>query len=150
MPEYRRSKISGGTFFFTVVTFHRRPILTTDLARDVLHIAWKDTEDRFPFITDAICLLPDHIHCIWTLPEGDSNFSIRWKEIKRIFTMNYLYQAGLEPTENPSRYLRKEASIWQRRFWEHVIRDEEDLYAHLNYTHFNPVKHGLVQEVKEW
>jgi putative transposase len=150
MPEYRRPKVAGGTFFFTIVTYRRIPILTTDLAREILRFAWKNTQDRFPFSTDAICLLPNHIHCIWTLPEGDANFSIRWKEIKRVFTMNYLDQIRAEPTEDSSRSHRKEAAIWQRRFWEHLIRDDEDLKVHLNYIHINPVKHGLVEKAADW
>ena len=87
MPEYRRSVIPGGTFFFTVVTYHRLPILTTVPSREILHSAWENVNKRFPFTTDAICLLPDHLHCIWTLPEGDANYFLRWGEIKKLFTL---------------------------------------------------------------
>ena len=105
---------------------------------------------RHPFSTDAICLLPDHIHCVWTLPEADQNYSTRWKEIKRRFTNGYLDEIGPVEIRNQSREKRGEASIWQRRFWEHTIRDQEDLDRHINYIHYNPVKHGLVQRVRDW
>jgi putative transposase len=149
MPNYRRS-YSGSTYFFTVVTFHRQPILTADAARNVLHTAWVDVQKRHPFTIDAICLLPDHIHCIWTLPEGDTNYSMRWKEIKRLFTKGYLDQIGPGNERNSSRQTRGEAALWQRRFWEHTIRDTADFNLHMDYTHFNPVKHGLVQSVWQW
>lgn len=150
MPEYRRSILEGGTFFFTVVTYNRRPILTTPIAREILHSAWITVQERFPFNTDAVCLLPEHIHCIWTLPEGDSNFPVRWKEIKRLFTRDYLYQVGLGKFRNKSHQKQGEATIWQRRFWEHTIRNQEDFARHIEYIFFNPVKHGLVERVSEW
>jgi len=150
MPEYRRPEIAGGTFFFTVVTFNRLPILTGDTARKLLHFAWLDTARRFPFITHAVVLLPTHLHCIWTLPEGDANFSVRWKEIKRLFSKGYLAQIGPGEARNASRQRRGEAAIWQRRFWEHTLRDEADLNRHVDYIHFNPVKHGLVKRAADW
>jgi putative transposase len=150
MPDYRRQKIPGGTFFFTVVTFRRRPILTIPASRRLLRAAWLDVRERFPFITEAVCLLPDHLHCIWTLPEGEVDYSLRWKEIKRLFTKGYLSEIGAGDRRNASRLKRGEAAIWQRRFWEHVIRDQEDLNRHLDYLHYNPVKHGLVERVCEW
>ena len=150
MPDYRRSWVAGGTYFFTVVTYHRLPILTGDHSRPLLRQAWVDVQQRFPFTTDAVCLLPDHIHCIWILPEGDANYSVRWKEIKRLFTKGYLEQVGSGETRNPSRLNRGEAAIWQRRFWEHTIRDEEDLNRHRDYIHYNPVKHGLVESPGDW
>ncbi len=150
MPEYRRSHIEGGTFFFTVVTYNRLPILTTDASRRLLHPAWLDVRQRFPFALDAVCLLPDHLHCIWTLPLGDTDYSIRWKEIKRLFTKGYLSRVGPGETCNVSRERRGEAAIWQRRFWEHTIRDQADLNRHRDYIHTNPVKHGLVQRVCAW
>lgn len=150
MPQYRRSLIEGGTFFFTVVTFNRAPILTGEEARNLLHAAWLDVTGRFPFRTVAVCLLPDHLHCIWSLPDGDRDFSLRWKEIKRLFTKGYLQQVGPGEERNESRLKKGEAAIWQRRFWEHTIRDEQDLNRHLDYIHFNPVKHGLVKSVAEW
>ncbi len=150
MPEYRRTQIGGATYFFTVVTFARRPILTTPAARRILHQAWIDVQARFPFIVDAVCLLPDHLHCIWTLPEVDANYSIRWKEIKRLFTKGYLQEIGPGDARNDSRNKRNEAAIWQRRFWDHMIRDEKDLAMHIEYIHYNPVKHGLVCRPGDW
>ena len=150
MPEYRRSKIEGGTYFFTVVSHNRLPIFTTPRSRNLLHAAWQDVKKRFPFTDDAICLLPEHIHCIWTLPEGDSNYSLRWREIKRLFTKSYLTESGPGEQRSQSRIKRREAAIWQRRFWEHAIRDQDDFNLHLDYIHYNPVKHGLVSNPKDW
>jgi putative transposase len=138
MPEYRRFRVEGGIYFFTVVTYHRRPILVDPTARRLLHTAWEDTKCRFPFDTIAICLLPDHIHCIWKLPEGDANYSIRWKEIKYQFTVAYLTEVGPDAERNESRQKRQEAAIWQRRFWEHTIESEEDFENHFDYIHYNP------------
>ena len=150
MPQYRRAWIEGGTYFFTVVTYNRRPILTTDDARPLLHSAWMDVRTRFPFSTLAVCLLPDHLHCLWSLPEGDANYPVRWKEIKRLFTKSYLSQIGPGEPRNASRLKRNEAAVWQRRFWEHTIRDQEDLLRHTDYIHYNPVKHGLVKRAADW
>lgn len=150
MPEYRRSWLPGGTFFFTVVTYSRLPILTTSEARRLLRLAWLDVCKRFPFTTVAVALLPNHIHCIWTLPEGDANYSNRWGEIKRLFTRGYLSFVGQGEKRNESRIKREEAAVWQRRFWEHTIRDEEDLNRHIDYIRLNPVKHGLVRRASEW
>lgn len=150
MPQYRRSLIEGGTYFFTVVTFNRLPILTGDQARGWLHSAWVEACRRSPFETVAVCLLPEHIHCIWSMPEGDAEYSRRWSEIKRFFTKGYLLNTGEGGERNESRLKRREAAVWQRRFWEHTIRDEEDLNRHLDYIHYNPVKHGLVKSAAEW
>jgi putative transposase len=150
MPEYRRSRIEGGTYFFTVATYERRQILTSAETRPLLHSAWLDVCHRFPFQTIAVCLLPDHIHCIWSLPSGDANYSIRWKEIKRLFTKDYLSHTGPGDVRNDSRIKRGEAAIWQRRFWEHTIRNQDDLNRYIDYIHYNPVKHGLVDRVVDW
>lgn len=150
MPQYRRSIIEGGTYFFTVVTYDRLPILTSSEARAILHSAWMDVCKRLPFRTVAVCLLPDHLHCIWALPEGDADYSRRWSELKRLFTKGYLAQIGEGGERNESRLKRREAAVWQRRFWEHTIRDEVDLNRHMDYLHYNPVKHGLVKQVVEW
>ncbi len=149
MANYHRF-YEGNTYFFTVVTFNRLPILTSDAARKILHSSWLDVCKRMPFETVAICLLPEHIHCIWTLPEEDQNYSQRWKEIKRLFTKGYLGEIGPGESRNASRQKRGEAAIWQRRFWEHTIRDQEDLNRHIDYIHNNPVKHGLVKQVVNW
>lgn len=150
MPEYRRAHVEGGIFFFTVVTYDRQPIFANATARGFLHQAWEDTCNRFPFETVAICLLPDHLHCIWHLPEDEWDFSTRWGQIKSQFSKKYLKEIEPGQEHNPSRDRRGEASIWQRRFWEHTIRDEEDLHTHLDYIHYNPVKHGYVTSPADW
>jgi putative transposase len=150
MPDYRRNYIPGGIYFFTVVTFGRKPIFLSRPAREMFLAAWLDTRGRFPFRTKACCLLPDHLHCIWQLPEHDRDFSLRWKEIKRLFTKGYLAGIGTDGFRNPSRVRKGEAAVWQRRFWEHSIRDQEDLNRHIAYIHYNPVKHGLAKRAKDW
>jgi putative transposase len=150
MPNFRRNYQPGGTYFFTVVTYNRLPILTNPISRSILRSAWDDVRKRFPFSTLAVCLLPDHLHCIWTLPEDDWNYSMRWKEIKRLFTKAYLPSADTYEVTNASRKKRGEASIWQRRFWEHTIQNDIDLQRHIDYIHFNPVKHSLVENVIDW
>jgi putative transposase len=114
MSKYRRFYVEGGIYFFTVVTFHRLPILIQPIARSILHCAWEKTRIRHPFETIAVCLLPDHIHCLWKLPEGDADFSTRWKEIKRNFSINYQKQIGPGEKINPSRCKQGEVAIWQR------------------------------------
>ena len=150
MPEYRRSYVEGGTYFFTVVTYLRQPILTSEPARRILRQAWSEVKQRFPFETIAVCLLPEHIHCIWRLPAGDADYSTRWKEIKRRFSHRYLEKIEIDTPQSESRIKRNEAAIWQRRFWEHVIRDERDYERHADYIHYNPVKHGYVTKVADW
>jgi putative transposase len=103
-----------------------------------------------PFKTEAVCLLPDHLHCIWALPEDESDYSIRWSEIKRLFTRAYVREIGPGGERGESRRKRREAAVWQRRFWEHMIRNEEDLNRHIDDIHYNPVKHGLVKRVCDW
>jgi putative transposase len=106
----------------------------------------------FPFRVDAIVLLPDHLHAIWTLPPGDAEFGKRWSLIKRL-SGDELYESGFEPsgtTWPASRRRRRERGLWQRRFWEHRIRDEGDFSNHCDYIHFNPVKHGLVERAADW
>jgi putative transposase len=150
MPNYNRFRVEGGLYFFTVVTYHRLPFLVTLSAQKILHDAWQTAQARFPFDTLAVCLLPDHLHCIWKLPADDSNYSIRWRVIKNLFTVRYLKEVGMEETRNESRIKRHEAAIWQRRFWEHTILDEDDFEAHLDYIHYNPIKHGLVERAADW
>lgn len=150
MPEYRRAQVPGGTFFITIVTFKRSPIFSNPQARAFLHGSWEDVTKRFPFTTEAICMLPDHIHALITLPEDDANFSSRIREIKHLFTKAYLAEFGSSRPRNQSRIDKGEASIWQRRFYEHTIRDERDFETHIEYIHYNPVKHGLVDRVSEW
>ena len=145
MPDYRRNRVPGGTYFFTVNLLDRRSdLLVTEI--EALRAAVRRVRASAPFHIDAWVVLPEHMHSIWTLPEGDSDYSGRWKAIKANFSKQ------LPPTERRSanRLARGERGVWQRRFWEHTIRDDRDYAAHMDYAHFNPVKHGLVNSVADW
>ena len=146
MPNYRRNRVPGGTYFFTVNLLERKLSLLTDHI-DALRTAVRQVRaKKLPFHIDAWVVLPNHLHCMWTLPPDDTDYSSRWKAIKIAF-------AKLLPaTENLSRVRRAkgERGIWQRRFWEHTIRNDRDYSAHMDYVHYNPVKYGLVARVSEW
>ena len=150
MPEYRRAFQPGGTFFFTLVTETREPLLVEPTARHLLHAAFEQTRGRFPFTIDTIVLLPDHLHTIWTLPPDDADFSTRWSFLKRHFTKAWLSSGGRECGRTKSRQRNRRRGVWQRRFWEHLIRDETDFIRHCDYIHFNPVKHGLIACPHAW
>ncbi len=150
MPNYRRSRISGGTFFFTVVTFRRRPILDLPASRQALRDAIIDVRERYPFSIDAWVTLPEHLHCIWTLPEESSDFSLRWALIKSGFSKRARALFQIKDWKNDSKLKHRESTIWQRRFWEHQIRNEEEYQAYMDYIHYNPVKHGYVNKVLDW
>jgi putative transposase len=147
MPEYRRALTKGGTYFFTVVTFQRVPIFADDSKVDFLNECIKETKQNYPFKVNAVVILPDHIHTIWTLPDTDDNFSTRWMLIKKRFSHRYSADYLLV---NESRLRKREKGIWQRRFWEHLIRDDEDFRMHCDYIHYNPVKHGLTGSPGLW
>ena len=149
MPNYRRADIGGGTYFFTVVTYRRQRFLCDDDVRNVLREGIEKTREGYPFVIDAWVLLPDHLHCIWTLPLGDANFGIRWAMIKR-HVSKHCKRLKHDNWLNESKRKRKESTVWQRRFWEHQVRDERDYKIHADYIHFNPVKHGVVRYVKDW
>ena len=150
MTDYRRWRVSGGTYFFTVVTLGRRPILTDEMARRSLREAFRIVRTRRPFRVDAIVLLPDHLHAIWTLPPGDCDYATRWQLIKRRFTKTYLAAGGTEASRSASRASKSERSLWQRRYFEHTCRDNADLKRCADYLHVNPLKHGLVSRVIDW
>jgi putative transposase len=150
MADYRRWHVPGGTYFFTVVTFGRRRWLVQDTWRELLREAIEKERRKRPFRVVAWVLLPDHMHAVWTLPPGDQRYSLRWQKIKEEFTKSFLQQGGGEGVRNRSRRQRRERSVWQRRFWEHTIRDESDLERCVDYAHWNPVKHGLVRQVCDW
>lgn len=150
MPEYRRIRVKGGTYFFTVVTFDRQPILTYDQERAALREGIEAIRQVLPFRIEALVLLPDHLHAIWTFPENDDNFASRWAIIKRTVSQRCGPLERIDKAVNDSHEKRRENRIWQRRFWEHVIRDEKDLEYHINYVHWNPVKHGYVSRVIDW
>ena len=150
MVEYRRNYVKGGAYFFTVVTDNRAKILCSPLARQCLRQAVQKCQQRFPFKSIAWVLLEDHLHTIWTLPENDNQYSMRWGFIKKEFTKVYLAGGGTEQPLNESRKSKRERGIWQRKFWEHTLRDERDFQRHVDYIHYNPVKHGLVSSPKEY
>lgn len=145
MTNYRRNFVPGGSYFFTVNVADRRSRLLTDHI-DVLRAAFRDVRARHPFTVEAVVVLPDHLHAIWTLPEGDANFATRWRLIKA--TLSHALPRN-EPVSS-SRRGRGERGLWQRRFWEHTLRDETDFMRHADYIHYNPVKHGHVGRVKDW
>ena len=150
MTDYKRADFEGGYYFFTVVTCQRQRLFAEQRARRCLRTAIRKTKGRYPYETIAFCLLPDHMHCVWKLPEDDADFSMRWALTKSSFTRMYLDCGGCERPVSRSRASKRERGIWQRRFWEHQIRDEKDLQRHVDYVHFNPVKHALVEKVEDW
>ncbi|MCF8146079.1 MAG: transposase [Deltaproteobacteria bacterium] len=146
--QYRRAYIPGGTFFFTVVTHRRRPVFADPAHIQRLRESIARVMKTHPFVIDAVVVLPDHIHAVWTLPRRDADFSVRWRLIKSDFSRTYHHRN--EDMLDPTRRLKGERAVWQRRFWEHTIRDENDLERHVEYTHYNPVKHGLVKAPKDY
>src|SRR5437667_744751 len=144
MPEYIRAKFKGSAFFFTIVLADRSSRLLVDEI-DRLRNVYRTVQQRRPFETIAISVLPDHVHAVWALPEGDADFSSRWSLIKSGFSR------GLASLPRSASKMRKrEKGIWQRRYWEHAIRDDADLERHVDYVHFNPVKHGYAHRVCDW
>jgi len=150
MPEYRRAFAPGGTFFFTVITYERSPFLCDQPARQLLRGVLRETQRRWPFTIEAIVLLPDHLHTIWTLPDEDADFSRRWAYLKKEFTKVWLAGSGIEGSVSASGRRNRRRGVWQRRFWEHTIRDERDFQRHCDYIHFNPVKHGHASCPHSW
>ena len=144
MVRYRRNFVPGGTYFFTVTLADRRSTALVDQIES-LRGAFSAARQERPFTIEAIVILPDHLHAIFTLPSGDTDFSGRWRRIKGHFS-SALITAGVAMR----RSLNGDLALWQRRFWEHTIRDEGDFARHVDYIHFNPVKHGLVSRVSDW
>jgi len=134
MPNYRRNRVRGASYFFTVVAYRRRPLLCLPDVRTALRAAILRVRHSRPFQIDALVLLPDHLHCIWTLPDGDDAYSLRWQLIKSSVT----------------RAWDSDDRVWQRRYWEHTLRDQRDFNAHCDYIHYNPVKHGLCSAPRDW
>jgi len=140
MSQYKRTYIPGGSYFFTLVTHQRNLIINSEENITILRNAFKKIKITRPFDLQAIVILPDHLHCIIQLPENDIDYSNRWREIKK----------SVSKQIHPESNARNERPVWQRRFWEHAIRDEEDWHRHMDYIHYNPVKHGYVKNVKDW
>jgi putative transposase len=145
MTNYRRNPIPGGSYFFTVTLDDRCSRLLIDHI-DVLRAAFRHVLARHPFTVAAIVVLPDHLHAIWTLPEQDADFALRWRLIKSGFSRAL---PGGEPVSR-SRAEKGERGIWQRRYWEHTLRDDSDVERHFDYIHYNPVKHGHVHQACDW
>lgn len=144
MVNYRRNRLAGGTYFFTATLHDRRATYLTahiDELRQAIH----DTRAARSFQIDAIVVLPDHLHTIWTLPSGDGDYAGRWRMLKSRFT-RLLVKKGVDITCNA----KNEYALWQRRYWEHTIRGDEGLQRHVDYVHYNPVKHGFVKHVADW
>ena len=146
--QYRRSRVKGAAFFFTAVTHGRRRFLCDEANIKLIRESLQHVINRHPFTVDAFVLLPDHLHCIWTLPENDADFSMRWRQIKSYFSRKcHAEFRGGQPDARP---VESQQAIWQPRFWEHQIRDDGDFAKHVEYIHFNPVKHGLVNSPRDW
>jgi putative transposase len=145
MSNYRRMRVPGGTYFFTVNARDRRSRLLVEHV-DLLREAFRTTCAARPFHLIAISVLPDHLHCVWQLPDGDADNARRWAQIKGSFSSRLSKEAGA----SSRRVERRERGIWQRRYWEHLIRDDEDLSRHVDYVHINPVKHGHSERACDW
>jgi putative transposase len=145
MPFYRRLRRPGGTYFFTVALARRGD---DALVRHIglLRAAFRETVAEHPLHCDAMVILPDHLHAVLTLPPGDADFSVRWRKIKARFTR----WSGLRAEVSPSKDRKREAGLWQRRFWEHCIRDAADHAAHVGYCLWDPVRHRLVERAEDW
>ncbi len=149
MSNYRRVFVTGGTYFLTVVTYRRQPWLIEPEARAVLRDAIERCRAKRPFTVDAWALMPDHLHAVWTLPPGDTDYSARWSQIKRTVSV-LLANKKRDDWINDSKRAHRESTLWQRRFYEHTVRDEADFSRCVDYVHSNPVKHGHVKRVVDW
>ena len=146
--QYRRAFVPGGSYFFTVVTERRRTLLASAEAVEVLRMAIQAVRSTRPFEVDAMVVLPDQLHCLWTLPPDDADFATRWRLVKTWFTKHC--DPGLRAVPNRARVAKREQAVWQHRYWEHLLRDEADFVRHVEYIHYNPVKHGHAQAPMDW
>lgn len=145
MTNYRRAHVPGASYFFTVNLARRDTTLLTERIDD-LRNAVRYVRARHSFVIDAMVVLPEHLHAVWTLPDGDADHSLRWRLVKTWFSR----QIPQGERRRDSRIAKGERGIWQRRYWEHLIRDDDDLSRHIDYIHFNPVKHGHVERTADW
>ena len=150
MPNYRRANAEGGCYFFTVNTLRRQPLLIEEDVRAALRDAIEYVRTTLPFVIDAWVLLPDHLHCVWTLPPDDADFATRWKLIKTKVTQQCGDRLMRDKYMTARRKEKRQGTLWQNRYWEHQIRDEHDFARHVDYVHWNPVKHGHVKCVADW
>jgi putative transposase len=147
--RYRRVLEAGATYFFTLVTHQREPLFANDGHVQRWHAAVTAVQRKRPFTIEAEVILPDHVHMMWTLPEGNADYATRIRLAKTAFTRSLELNRS-SPSSNTSRASKGERDIWQRRYWEHTIRNERDFQSLLDYIHFNPVKHGLVEKPTDW
>jgi putative transposase len=150
MPEYRRPYIPGGSYFLTLVAYNRNPLFQVPENISRLRAAIKTVKSERPFEIAGAVVLPDHQHFIWTLPPGDTAYSMRVGRLKALFTKSLPAEQRSAQALPNSHRKRRESGVWQRRFWEHALRDEEDFQRHLDYIHYNPVKHGYAQCPHSW
>ena len=150
MPNYRRAFVPGGSFFFSVVLHRRRRLFDDRVAVSILGSVFRRCQLRWPFTVNAIVLLPDHLHAIWSLPPGDSEYPKRWGWVKKEFTKRWIEIGGQDYVVSQARKRQRRKGIWQPRYWEHTLEDEEDFERHFDYIHWNPVKHGHVRCPHEW
>ena len=150
MPNFRRNFVKGGTFFFTVVTYRRHPVFADPHAVELLRQSVRETRHHLPFDIVASVVLPDHLHMIWALPAGDCRFDHRWSSIKQNFTRRWITQGHKDQAVTSAESSESRRGVWQPRFIEHTTRDEFDLRHHVDYIHFNPVKHGYADRPSDW
>lgn len=150
MSRYRRVNVSNVSYFFTVVAYRRQSILWDEPIRNALRAAIETVRAKRPFVIDAWVLLPDHFHCVWTLLEGDADFSTRWMMIKRAVSTACRENYHRTDWMTASKHKHRESTIWQRRFWEHQLRNEDDFERHVDYIHFNAEEHRHAQTAGEW
>lgn len=150
MPNFRRAIVPGGSFFFTLVTNRRAPLFGDPRAKNLLGTILRTCQRKWPFTINALVLLPDHLHAIWSLPAGDNEYPKRWGWIKKEFTKEWLSAEGVEAGISEARWREGRRGVWQPRYWEHTLKDEDDFERHFDYVHFNPVKHGYVRCPRDW
>ena len=150
MADYHRYFVPGGTYFFTLVTHQRIRLFAADTARTILGDVMRASHESYPVEVLAIVLLPDHLHTLWSLPAGDDRYGLHWNWIKGEFTRRWLADGGSENRQSAARSTEGRRGIWQRRYWEHTIQDENDLEQHFDYIHYNPVKHRYAERPADW
>ncbi len=150
MSDWRRVFEPGGTYAFTLVAEGRAPIFSDPRGRAILRGVLRDCRRQWPFEVVALVLLPDHLHALWRLPDGDAAYPRRLGWAKKEFTKAWLAGGGAEQPVSASRQRHRRRGVWQRKFWEHALRDDDDLREHLDYIHYNPVKHGYVRCARDW
>ncbi len=147
--RYRRSTVPGASYFFTLITHQRKQLFSDQTNVNRWQAAVTKVQLTRPFAVEAEVVMPDDLHMIWTLPETDADYATRIRLVKTAFTKEFPTTAG-GGTLSASRASKGERDVWQRRYWEHLIRDEKDFKAHLDYIHINPVKHRLVARPGDW